>query len=307
MLPKGIKQEYELARARALAAAQERKQAAFAAMPELARLERERMELAFSMGPGLRAAADKEMFRKECLLRREELLVQQGRMLADHGLPPDYLEPRFACLRCRDTGVCADGTLCPCARLKMADAAYASSGLQKNARFELFDESLYREEEQKRRSLKAKALCEAYAADLMVNGAPGLLLMGETGLGKTYLMDCIGRRAIENGRSVKKYTAYHMVNAVLRAVREREEGPDFTEPELLLLDDLGAEPMIPGITIESLFSAVNERQAAGKATVLATNLGRANLMEQYGERIFSRLFAQRSFNVIELKGRDLRI
>ncbi len=307
MLPKRIKEEYDQARAKARGAALERRAAAFAAVPELARLEEERLSLAFGMGPGLRRAPDKEAFRAECFAKRRALLEMQQRLLADNGLPADYLEPRYACARCGDTGVLEDGSLCPCARLKMADAVFASSGLQKNARFELFDETLYRDEEQRRRSVKAKTLCEAYASALAVNGAPGLLLMGETGLGKTFLMDCIGRRAIEHGVAAKKYTAYNMVNAVLRAVREREQSPDFTQSELLLVDDLGAEPMIPGITIETLFSAVNERQAAGKATVIATNLGRAALLEQYGERIFSRLFAQRSFSVIELKGRDLRV
>lgn len=39
-----------------------------------------------------------------------------------------------------------------------------------------------------------------------------------------------------------------------------------------MIDDLGTEPMVPGITIETLFALINERQFSGKATVIATNL-----------------------------------
>ena len=74
-----------------------------------------------------------------------------------------------------------------------------------------------------------------------------------------------------------------------------------------MLDDLGTEPMIPGVTIETLFAAINERQFSGKATVIATNLTKNELFTQYGERIFSRLFASREYAAITLRGKDLRM
>ena len=55
-----------------------------------------------------------------------------------------------------------------------------------------------------------------------------------------------------------------------------------------------------------LFSAINERQNAGKATAVATNLGKAQLLDDYGERLFSRMTSPRLFSVIELKGKSLR-
>ena len=81
-----------------------------------------------------------------------------------------------------------------------------------------------------------------------------------------------------------------------------------TDPEWPTgLDDLGTEPMIPSITFEALFAVLNERGNAGRATALATNLGKAEILESYGERIFSRLFSQKGYSVIELRGNDLRI
>jgi len=199
--------------------------------------------------------------------------------------------------------------MCACLRKRLLREEYASSGFAPEACFERFDADIYPDEAQRRRSLRAKEICEAYAQALCFNGAKGLLLMGDVGLGKTFLLDCIGQRALAQGYSVQKYTAYNLLDRMLRGMREREGGlsaAGLATPELLLIDDLGTEPFIPNVTYEVLFSAVNERQNAGKATVIATNLGKAQLLEDYGERLFSRITSPRLFSVIELKGKSLR-
>ena len=74
---------------------------------------------------------------------------------------------------------------------------------------------------------------------------------------------------------------------------------------LLLIDDLGTEPVLRNITVEYLFLLLNERE--GMATVTATNLTPAQLMNRYGERVCSRLLDKRQSEVILLKGQDLRL
>ncbi len=307
MLRKELTAYYAAARARALQKYDARRSETHAAIPRLAEIEIEMREAAFHLAIGLRSAPDKAAYRQTVDEKLKSLSMERARLLADHGHAPDYLEIPYECPRCSDTGCLPDGALCPCAREKLLSLKYASSGLAPDARFELFSASIYKNAEQKRRSLRARELCELFAGELALNGAPGLILMGETGVGKTYLLDCIGRRALERGRSVQKYTAYNIVDMMLRAVRERASAADLCEPELLLIDDLGTEPMIPSITFEALFAAINERGNAGRATVVATNLDRAEILDNYGERIFSRLFSQKGYSVIELKGHDLRV
>lgn len=307
MLPRELTSYYSAAHAHALAVYEAKRRAAYEAIPRLAEIEDERREKAFHLAIGLHSAQDKAAYRKSVEDELETFSHEYAKLLADNGLPPDYLEIKYECARCQDTGYLPDGTLCPCARERMLALQYASSGLAAEARFELFRTSIYKNAEQKRRSLRAKELCELYAGELALNSAPGLILMGETGVGKTFLLDCIGRRALERGRSVQKYTAYNIVDMMLSAIRERAAAKDLCAPELLLIDDLGTEPMIPSITFEALFAAINERGNAGRATVVATNLGRAAILENYGERIFSRLFSQKGYSIIELKGNDLRI
>lgn len=114
---------------------------------------------------------------------------------------------------------------------------------------------------------------EAYANTFPNNERRDLLYQGETGVGKTYLLNCIGGRVLERGYSVLKISAYKLIQLTLDNLRnEPSERPDYILPDLLIIDDLGTEPMIRNITIETLLSIVCERQDLDKATIIATNL-----------------------------------
>lgn len=307
MLPQDIKKQYDTSRARAEAEAAQRKRAAYTAMPRLRQIDEEIRQVSFNRGLELIKAENRDQVKKDTAEKLAALYAERARMLSERGMSMDDLLPRYACEKCSDTGYLENGELCPCARLKLAGRKYSSSGISENAGFDRFNENIFKDAEQLKRTRRAAEICAQYAENLEIGGAKGLLLMGETGLGKTFLMDSIGREAIRRGYSVKKYTAYNLIDAALRAVRQHEAGPELTGAELLLLDDLGTEPMIPGVTIETLFAAINERQFAGKATVIATNLTKNELFTQYGERIFSRLFASREYAAITLRGKDLRM
>ena len=81
---------------------------------------------------------------------------------------------------------------------------------------------------------------------------------------------------------------------------------ELIEAPLLLIDDLGTEPMMRNITVEYLFTLLNERMAARRHTVVATNLTLVQIKERYGERVASRLLDKGACRIIQLKGKDLR-
>ena len=60
------------------------------------------------------------------------------------------------------------------------------------------------------------------------------------------------------------------------------------------------------ITVEYLFLLLNERAAAKRHTVIATNLTATQLQERYGERVSSRLLDRSVCGVVQLRGKDLR-
>ena len=133
-----------------------------------------------------------------------------------------------------------------------------------------------------------------------------LLLSGPTGLGKTYIAKCVMRRVIERGYTAAFYTAYRLFS--LFHADRLSEPVDLTpifEVPLLVIDDVGTEPMTRNVTVEYFFDLINERTAAGLHTVIVTNLAFHDLKERYGDRIHSRLMDKCSSKKL-FKGKDVR-
>ena len=75
---------------------------------------------------------------------------------------------------------------------------------------------------------------------------------------------------------------------------------------LLLIDDLGTEPLMENITVTQLFNLLNERQNAKRHTVISTNLSVLELKARYTERITSRLLDETSCKLVKFIGEDIR-
>ena len=128
-------------------------------------------------------------------------------------------------------------------------------------------------------------LCERYADAFPRNDRRNILLCGEGGLGKTFLLNCIFERVTSRGFSAVRITAFRMFEAMRQQHLSNDDKFDgfsaLIEAPLLLIDDLGTEPMMRNITVEYLFTLLNERAAAKRHTVVATNqIGRASCRER---------------------------
>ena len=58
---------------------------------------------------------------------------------------------------------------------------------------------------------------------------------------------------------------------------------------------------------EYFYSVFNERLANHKSTIISTNLTPMQLLERYGERIFSRLTQKTNSLLIQINNSDLRM
>ena len=65
--------------------------------------------------------------------------------------------------------------------------------------------------------------------------------------------------------------------------------------------------MMRNVTVEYLFTLLNERMAARLHTVIATNLSPMQIKETYGERVASRLLDRSRCAAMMLTGKDLRL
>lgn len=239
-------------------------------------------------------------------------------LLKQNGYHEDYLEPVCACPLCEDTGYVGESkkTLCTCAQTLYAKLLEKGGAFEEEQSFENFDENVFPEYvlpgtdvTQRQYMNVIRRRCEDYANALPQPAQRTLLLYGGSGLGKTYLLRAIHARARENGVPAICLTA----NAFLRTAREAyfsrdQQGLDaLYETELLLIDDLGTEPMLENITVEQLFNLINERQNARLCTVLSTNLTLTELKSRYTERVLSRLLDKRNCLALHFMGEDIRL
>lgn len=239
-------------------------------------------------------------------------------LLKQNGYPEDYLEPVCACPLCEDSGYVGESkkTLCTCAQNLYAQLLEKGGAFEEEQSFEAFDENVFPEYilpgtdvTQRQYMNVIRRRCEDYANHLPQPAQKTLLLYGGSGLGKTYLLRAIHARARENNVPAICLTA----NAFLRTAREAYFSRDqqaldaLYETELLLIDDLGTEPMLENITVEQLFNLINERQNARLCTVLSTNLTLTELKARYTERVLSRLLDKRNCLALHFLGEDIRL
>ena len=113
--------------------------------------------------------------------------------------------------------------------------------------------------------------------------------------------------ALSRGIDAERVTAYAFIQAVLQDIREQtQRAARYQSVPLLVLDDLGSEPVIPNVSFEWLFAVINERTLAGLATVCSTNLTLSQLQTRYDDRFMSRLCDKNTTLVLHLTGENLR-
>ena len=239
-------------------------------------------------------------------------------LLKEAGLPADALEPVYTCATCKDEGYVYTPSrqMCACMQQELNRRMLGELGLSATGNtFERFDESLFSEEipegdklSQRQRALLARKTCLEYADSFPDTATPNLLLSGKSGLGKTFLLHAIAHRLVQRDIMPVYTSAYHLLEVARKSYFENSSDKlaEMMNAPVLLIDDLGTEPMMQNITIEQLFNLLNERQLNRRHTVISTNLTMAELKERYTERVSSRLMDESSWRRLVFTGSDVR-
>lgn len=250
--------------------------------------------------------------------RLKALTGEKARLLADHGYPKDYFEPPYDCPDCQDTGYIG-GRKCHCFEQAAIDLVYTQSNIRRILETENFDNFSfdYYSDEQINPATGLSSLATArqavqncrnfiqtFDADFC-----NLFFYGDTGIGKTYLSNCVAKELLDSGHSVIYFTASSLFRIFEKNAFEREQhaGDDYRNIfscDLLIVDDLGTE-FSNTFTVSQLFLCLNERILRQKSTIISTNLTLTQLKEIYSERTFSRISS--SYTMIKLFGNDIRI
>lgn len=257
-----------------------------------------------------------EKLRKTIADLKEERQV----LLEAYGYPADYLTMQYECADCRDTGY-RDGKKCHCFRQREIDLLYAQSNIREILKRENFDHFSFdyfddtRVDERSGRTAReymtqVVAACRQYVEEFGAK-KENILFTGKTGLGKTFLSNCIARELIERCYSVVYLPAVEMFEIFSREKfaydstdEDRDRSQYLLECDLLIIDDLGTE-LVNTFTTSQLFYVINERLNRKKGTIISTNLPVNEMRDEFTDRVMSRIVSQ--YRVIPLYGEDIRI
>ncbi len=240
----------------------------------------------------------------------QQLNNEANKVLVKIGIDPKLLIPRYNCKKCNDLGI-LNGKPCVCLQNAIQNVLITQSGITNHLKFSFddCDETIIKEN----KSLeKAYKIAKKYIDEFPKFQYQNLIFIGDVGVGKTFLLECMANELLKRSHYVVFSTAFDinktMINAFNVSYNERETMlAPFFESELLIIDDLGSEPIIRNTTLSNLFTIINERQRLNLPTIISTNLNIEDIQERYGDRIMSRLFNKRICLAIPFTGKDLRM
>ena len=238
--------------------------------------------------------------------------------MQEHGLTSDYLKPVYHCPDCKDTGY-VNGRRCHCFEQAAINLVYTQSNLKEileRENFSTFSFDYYSADDINpatgRSSLEtardAVAKCHDFI-DHFDSTFSNLYLYGDTGIGKTFLSNCIAKELLDTGHSVIYFTSFQLfellsIGAPADKWNLHQQYEALLDSDLLILDDCGTE-VSNTFTVSRLFQLLNERALLRKSTIISTNLSIREFRDVYSERIFSRITS--SYTLLKLTGSDIRI
>lgn len=238
----------------------------------------------------------------------ENLSAQEMRkkLLVGFGFPSDYLDIRYTCDKCCDTGF-VQGIRCECFEELLKK--YATEELNSDCAIALKDFSDFSLEyysgNDRDRMAKNLTVCKNYVKSFSKKSG-SLLFIGNTGLGKTLLSSAIAKNIILMGYSV----AFDSISGFLRKIEAEHFGRSsedtlglLTSADLVILDDLGSE-FSSSFTQSAIYDIINTRLNRELPTIISTNYSFPELREKYNDRIISRIDGQ--FIHLNFYGNDIR-
>lgn len=314
-----ILREYELIREKNKEDLAQRKQALYSKFPRLKDIEKEMVKLGIDITRAILNKANSADELLEQLKKHQmDLKIEKAEILSSNNYPIDYLEPRYKCKKCKDTGY-MDRVKCSCLIQKEIACLYQQSNLGENVKNENFDQfrlDYYSDEKNESGCSPMYNMkniymnCIRFVQDFD-NQNTNLLFIGNPGLGKTFLCNSIAKYLLEQGKSVIYQVSSELIDLVRKYKfdfdNETNNSAGINELyncDLLIIDDLGTEnpTQFSGLVI---YSILNKRLLNNKKTIISTNLNTDEIMKSYSERIYSRLFG--NFNMYKFFGEDIRL
>lgn len=249
-----------------------------------------------------------------------ELTSRKNELLNKYNVPPGYLDTQYSCNVCKDKGFLQNGNKCNCLKQEIINEAYKMSNLSRvleTQNFTTINTSIFSDEKfegssisPRKNILQIVSICESFVLNFDKDNDENLLFYGDTGLGKTFMCNCIAKSLLDKGYVVIYQTAFKMFEIIEDYKFKNNDNhiskdnyENLFDCDLLIIDDLGTE-LTNSFTNTELFNILNTRLLSGKKTIISTNLSPMQLGADYTQRIFSRIFDR--FKMVKFIGKDLR-
>lgn len=250
----------------------------------------------------------------------QDLREQKALIIKAAGYPDDYLELWYQCRDCQDTGL-INGKKCHCflkAQMKLLHDQSNLEDVLERENFSVLSYEYYDNTEilpqlgitNAAYMKRVVRECRDFVKDFDKKHE-NLLFTGSTGVGKTFLTNCIARELMNTYHSVVYLTASDLFEVFSRNKFDYEHTEDMRDMYrfildcgLLIIDDLGTE-LNNSFTSSQLFYCINERMNMKRSTIISTNLSLARIRDSYTDRVTSRIMS--GYRMIPLYGGDIRL
>ena len=188
-----------------------------------------------------------EALKKQIQAYREEKKAIYNQL----GYPEGYFDPVYTCPDCKDTGY-IDGLRCHCFKQAVINTVYSQSNIRQildRENFSSFSFDYFSDEDINPTtglsSLKtmenAVRDCKHFIDDFD-NKPKNLFLYGNTGVGKTFLSNCVAKELLDKGYSVIYFTAFQLFDILSKGVFEKDSDAiaahkNIFDCDLLIIDD----------------------------------------------------------------------
>lgn len=311
-----IIKEYETLKDQAQHSQSQRQEEIYKKFPRIRLIDEEIQRTGYEIASSILKGIDVESYILELRKKMTDMKMEKGELLTSNGYPVDYLDISYKCSKCKDTGYIGSEK-CSCFKQKLIDRYYQQSNLKdilKEENFDSFNFSLYSRDVYPNEKLSPqKNMEQIYSSCINFvsnfgNEYSNLFFFGGSGLGKTFLSNCIAKDLLDKGRVVIYQTASNLIE-MMRSLRFDTDAPkeqldDLNNCDLLIIDDLGAEPNNT-YSQSDLFNIINSRLLLKKSMIISTNLSIGELAKNYPERITSRILG--NFTPFKFFGEDIRV
>ena len=236
-------------------------------------------------------------------------------ILQELNLPEDYLDLKYDCEKCLDTGY-KNGKMCSCFKKILKNEAYnALSRLSplSLSNFCSFSLDYYGTQYEggninyvRSKMQRIYNYCVTYASEFSTF-SENLFMTGETGLGKTHLSLAIANEVINKGFGVIYVSVPNIVSKLekerFRYINDYNTQEYLTQCDLLILDDLGTEYRTQFSNSE-IYNIINSRILYNKPTIISTNCSLKLIETDYSKRLVSRLWG--NYRLLNFCGKDVR-